>query len=149
MLLLICFLITLCNYSYYAVTSATVENAYIDTLVQRYLTEEKSLWDLIYSNRSSRSDRDVNSIMNKIDTLHLDYLNDGYLDYVMSSEIYTETFKKYVNFSHVRDSAEVNEQLILTKSVSDTYLTWKMTFGVYDYPREDTLFKMVVDVSLS
>lgn len=146
MILLFCFLITLFNYSCYAVKSETIENVYIDTLVQRYLTEERYLWDLINSNSSNHIDRNVYSIMNKIRSNHLDILNDEYLEYVMSEE-YMGKFNKYVDFYHIHNTADEYEQLILTKSLPESYMTVDMAFSVYNNNREDMLFEKIAEVS--
>lgn len=142
MLFLICLLITLHNYSCYAIKSEASENVYIDTLIQRYLSEEIFLWESIYSNSSGRSQNTVNYIINRIRSTHYDILNDPYLEYVMG-EVYMGKFIKYVDFYNIQNYAEEYQQLILTKQQSETYMTSEMTFNVYNYIAGDTLFEKI------
>lgn len=144
MILLVFLLITLHSCSCYAVSSETIEtpeNVYIDTLIQKYLSEETSLWDSIYTNSSDRSSNNVEYIKNRIRTLHYDIAGDRYLDHVMSV-VYMEKFKKYVDFYNLQTNAEGNEQNLF-KSQTDSYMTVDMTFNVYNYTRVDRLFREI------
>lgn len=150
MKLLIWVLITLCNYSCYAATNKVIENVYIDTLIQRYLSEEKELWETIYSNGSDdRSHNNVNFILNKIRISHDDIFQDRYLEYVMSVA-YMSKFIKYVDFYNIQNYAEGYQHHILSsiKPQPESFMTLDMTFNVYNYTRADQLFREIDEVSL-
>lgn len=146
MIFLIWVLITLNNYySSYAATNQVIENVYIDTLIQRYLSEEKDLWEYIYSNSGDRRDRNVNNILNQIRIKHDDIFQDRYLEYVMSVA-YMSKFIKYVDFYNVQNIAEGYQHYILSESQRETYMTLDMTFSVYNNSQRD-LFEAIYNVS--
>lgn len=147
MILLILVLITLTNYSCYAAINKVIENVYIDSLIERYLSEEKYLWESIYSNSSDRSHSNVNYILNRIRTQHDDIYNDRYLEYVMSVT-YMSKFIKYVDFyniENVQSYPEKYQQQIesLTKPQSESFMTLDMTFSAYNYTRAEELFREI------
>lgn len=150
MILLIWVLITLYNFDYlcYAAPNKVIENVYIDELVQRYLSEEKYLWESIYSNSSDRSLNNVNYIFNKIRTNHDEITRDNYLEYVMSVA-YMSKFIKYVDFYNIQNYAEGYQHQIqsLTKPQPESFVTLDMTFNVYNYTRADLLFRQIHEVS--
>lgn len=145
MILFIWLLITLHNYSCNAVTNnGMIENVYIDSLIQRYLSDEKNLWDSIYSNSSDRSQKNVNFMLNQIRLNHDEILQDRYLEYVMSVT-YMSKFIKYVDFYNIQNYVEDYQHHTMPRP--ESVMTLDMTFSVYNYSRQDQLFEEIYNVS--
>ncbi len=147
MILLILVLITLYNYSCYAALNK-VENVYIDTLVRQYLEEEKFLWDSIYANSSGdRSIRNVNTLLTNIESSHNRFLNDEYLDYVMSVT-YMSKYTNYMDFYNMQHYAEEYQHRILTspRSQQNSYMDVETTFSIYNYTQAEQLFRNIYEV---
>ncbi|KAG4074552.1 hypothetical protein HA402_005617 [Bradysia odoriphaga] len=128
------------NYSCYAATTKVIENVYIDTLVQRYLTEEKLTWTEMYANYSSDQRRgNVNFIRNKIRTFDIDIVEDPHLEYTTSAD-YMSQFIDYMDFYNIQNYVEdyLNKE-------QNPYRTFEMTYHVYNHTRLDQLFDEILE----
>lgn len=95
-------------------TADSLDNIYIDTLIQRYTLMEGSLW-----NEINTSDAKTNELILKIRNEHNEFFSSETLASVMSDEQKSK-FKKYLNLSvfesYVRDDQS-------SKSISNVILS--------------------------
>lgn len=95
-------------------TAEPIENIYINSLIQRYMVIESSLWNEINTNETK-----TNDLILKIRNEHNEFFSSETLDWVMSDEQKSK-FKKYLNLSvfesYIRDDQN-------SKSISNVILS--------------------------
>lgn len=95
-------------------TADPIENIYINSLIQRYMVVESSLWNEINNNETK-----TNELILKIRNEHNEFFSSETLDWVMSEEQKSK-FKKYLNLSvfesYIRDDQN-------SKSISNVILS--------------------------
>lgn len=124
----------------------TIENSYIDILVQHYFLRESDLWDFIYNSGVKSKD-----IIFKIRTSHRDFLSSHGFSDIMNND-YKSKFERFLNLTEYDNYYQEDSVLLALLEQLHGYNSGFYEFSdtvIRNYNRviSEDLFKILKDVS--